>query len=244
MSDPSVGVVAHEAPVAGDEHDDDEEWCGSEAVGDGVGEVGVGGRAEFVARPRNAEQLSQLARACHEHQIPLRVLGKGANLLVCEGLIAGVTVRLDEMKDVHIDAADGKVIAVAHKEAVSLIEAATKREIRRFLGHSDTVSAVAFSPDGKALATGGDLQSGFRFVDQLPRSYDVDGILLARPFKIVRIGPVRPHRRSDLVVSDLHYARSALADDRNRVGIGYSRGDTVRTRTAGFGGHDLGGCKG
>jgi catechol 2,3-dioxygenase-like lactoylglutathione lyase family enzyme len=43
----------------------------------------------------------------------------------------------------------------------------------------------------QALANGIDLQSGYRFVDPNPRTYDVDGILLARPFKIVRIGPVR-----------------------------------------------------
>jgi catechol 2,3-dioxygenase-like lactoylglutathione lyase family enzyme len=43
----------------------------------------------------------------------------------------------------------------------------------------------------QALAAGVDLQSGYRFVDPNPRTYDVDGILLARPFKIVRIGPVR-----------------------------------------------------
>jgi catechol 2,3-dioxygenase-like lactoylglutathione lyase family enzyme len=43
----------------------------------------------------------------------------------------------------------------------------------------------------QALGDGIGLQSGFRYVDPLPRTYDVDGILLARPFKIVRIGPVR-----------------------------------------------------
>jgi catechol 2,3-dioxygenase-like lactoylglutathione lyase family enzyme len=43
----------------------------------------------------------------------------------------------------------------------------------------------------QALADGIELHSGFRFQDPLPRTYDVDGILLARPFKIVRIGPVR-----------------------------------------------------
>jgi catechol 2,3-dioxygenase-like lactoylglutathione lyase family enzyme len=36
-----------------------------------------------------------------------------------------------------------------------------------------------------------DLESGYRFVERNPRTFDVDGILLARPFKIVRIGPVR-----------------------------------------------------
>lgn len=43
----------------------------------------------------------------------------------------------------------------------------------------------------QALSSGIDLESGFRYVETLPRTYDVDGILLARPFKIVRIGPVR-----------------------------------------------------
>jgi catechol 2,3-dioxygenase-like lactoylglutathione lyase family enzyme len=43
----------------------------------------------------------------------------------------------------------------------------------------------------QALAAGVDLQSGFRHTDSLPRTYDVDGILLPRPFKIMRIGPVR-----------------------------------------------------
>jgi catechol 2,3-dioxygenase-like lactoylglutathione lyase family enzyme len=42
----------------------------------------------------------------------------------------------------------------------------------------------------QALADGVDLESGYRHVDSLPATYDVDGILLPRPFKVVRIGPV------------------------------------------------------
>ncbi len=43
----------------------------------------------------------------------------------------------------------------------------------------------------QALAQGVDLHSGYREVERLPATYDVDGVLLPRPFKIVRIGPVR-----------------------------------------------------
>jgi catechol 2,3-dioxygenase-like lactoylglutathione lyase family enzyme len=43
----------------------------------------------------------------------------------------------------------------------------------------------------QAIEAGVDLQSGTRAVERNPRVYDVDGILLARPFKIVHIGPVR-----------------------------------------------------
>jgi len=42
----------------------------------------------------------------------------------------------------------------------------------------------------QARATGVDIFSGYRHIDKLPAIYDVDGVLLARPFKIVRLGPV------------------------------------------------------
>jgi catechol 2,3-dioxygenase-like lactoylglutathione lyase family enzyme len=42
----------------------------------------------------------------------------------------------------------------------------------------------------QALARGSDLLSGFRDKENLPLKYDVQGILLARPFKIVKHGPV------------------------------------------------------
>ena len=42
----------------------------------------------------------------------------------------------------------------------------------------------------RTRAAGIDLNSGYRHVDVLPASFDVDGILLTRPFKIVRLGPV------------------------------------------------------
>jgi catechol 2,3-dioxygenase-like lactoylglutathione lyase family enzyme len=53
-----------------------------------------------------------------------------------------------------------------------------------------------------ALTEGIDLESGFRSIEKNPRTFDVDGILLARPFKIVRIGPVR------IFVEDVQRARA------------------------------------
>jgi catechol 2,3-dioxygenase-like lactoylglutathione lyase family enzyme len=53
-----------------------------------------------------------------------------------------------------------------------------------------------------AMREGVNLESGFRPVEKNPRTFDVDGILLARPFKIVRIGPVR------IFVDDIQRARA------------------------------------
>jgi catechol 2,3-dioxygenase-like lactoylglutathione lyase family enzyme len=53
-----------------------------------------------------------------------------------------------------------------------------------------------------ALASNLDVLSGHRHVERLPATYDVDGILLPRPFKVVRIGPV------SLFVTNLEAAES------------------------------------
>jgi catechol 2,3-dioxygenase-like lactoylglutathione lyase family enzyme len=43
----------------------------------------------------------------------------------------------------------------------------------------------------KSRGQGVDFNSGFRHPEKMPAKYDVDGILLPRPFKIVRHGPIR-----------------------------------------------------
>ncbi|MDP7006252.1 MAG: UDP-N-acetylmuramate dehydrogenase [Phycisphaerales bacterium] len=55
----------------------------------------VGGRADALIRPKSADSLSILLRRCYEGEIPLRILGKGANLLVDDIGVDGVVVKLD-----------------------------------------------------------------------------------------------------------------------------------------------------
>src|SRR4051794_20206790 len=50
--------------------------------------------------------------------------------------------------------------------------------------------------------------------------------------KIMRIGPVRPYRRRYLGVGNLHYARSTLANDRKRIGVGDTRRHAIGKRIA------------
>ena len=58
----------------------------------------------------------------------------------------------------------------------------------------------------QALKQGIDPTSGHRHIEKLPATYDVDGILLPRPFKIVRLGPV------ELFVEDLEAAEKFYRD--------------------------------
>jgi len=67
-----------------------------------------------------------------------------------------------------------------------------------------------------ALVRGVDLASGHRETKRREATYDVDGILLARPFKVVRLGPVR------LFMKDVAAAKRFYADM-----LGFTPSETV-----------------
>ena len=73
---------------------------------------GVGGTAAALARPRDVGELAHLVYRCREAAEPVRVVGRGANLLVADGVVDGVVVLLDApaFRRVEIDpAGSGRV---------------------------------------------------------------------------------------------------------------------------------------
>ncbi len=54
----------------------------------------LGGPAEFFAEPRTLEELAALVQRCRDHEMPLRVLGRGSNILVRDEGVRGVVVQL------------------------------------------------------------------------------------------------------------------------------------------------------
>jgi UDP-N-acetylmuramate dehydrogenase len=56
----------------------------------------IGGPARWYVRPRSVEELQEASRRCVENNIPVYVLGLGANLLVGDGGVNGAVFRLDQ----------------------------------------------------------------------------------------------------------------------------------------------------
>jgi UDP-N-acetylmuramate dehydrogenase len=55
--------------------------------------IRVGGKAELLVRPADPDALSELLRAVRELEVPLAVLGAGANTLVADAGVRGVVLR-------------------------------------------------------------------------------------------------------------------------------------------------------
>ena len=74
--------------------------------------IGVGGPAELFAQPRDVEQAEIVVDRCRVHDVPLKVLGAGSNLLVSENGVRGLVVHTKALQSVEIGP-DGVVEAGA-----------------------------------------------------------------------------------------------------------------------------------
>lgn len=71
----------------------------------------VGGPAQFWLEPETEEGFCDLVRAAHEAGLPFMVIGRGSNLIVRDGGLRGVVVRLRRGVFGEFEVRDGKIRA-------------------------------------------------------------------------------------------------------------------------------------
>lgn len=86
----------------------------------------IGGPADVLVIPGNQDELSELMRILHEHQILWTQLGRGSNLLVADKGIRGVVVKLGEGFD-YAEFVEDRIIAGGAHSVVKLSVMASKR---------------------------------------------------------------------------------------------------------------------
>ena len=62
----------------------------------------VGGPADILLIPENKEQVIKSIKICKENNIPYFTIGNGSNLLVRDGGIKGVVIKLNEVKNITV----------------------------------------------------------------------------------------------------------------------------------------------
>ena len=64
----------------------------------------LGGPADLLAEPASAEEITALLRAASEMNVPVTVIGRGSNLLVRDGGVRGLTLRVaNGMRKLSVD---------------------------------------------------------------------------------------------------------------------------------------------
>lgn len=63
----------------------------------------IGGDADFMVFPKDAEEIKAVIELCREHKVPYMVMGNGSNMLVSDEGIEGVVIKIsDAMAKVEV----------------------------------------------------------------------------------------------------------------------------------------------
>lgn len=125
----------------------------------------VGGPADYFVEPRDEEEVAATLRAARECDVPVRVLGSGANLLIRDEGVRGMVLRLTHLnrrQGLHVQAGynfarlvkETAAEGLAGLEVLAGIPASVGGAIRMNAGgrHGETSDAVAYvdilTPEG------------------------------------------------------------------------------------------------
>jgi UDP-N-acetylmuramate dehydrogenase len=85
----------------------------------------IGGPADYLATPTSMEELTSAVRTAHHLELPMVVIGRGSNLLVQDGGVRGLVIKLhDSFADCQIE--ETYLTALAGRSFVSAASIAVK----------------------------------------------------------------------------------------------------------------------
>ena len=70
---------------------------------------GIGGAARYFIEPRSVDELKDVVRRCRENDVPMYVMGSGANLLIDDAGVKGAVIRLTQGEFAELTLIDGGV---------------------------------------------------------------------------------------------------------------------------------------
>jgi UDP-N-acetylmuramate dehydrogenase len=128
----------------------------------------VGGAAEFLVRPSDAEDLANLLREL-AHEMPMTVIGAASNLIIRDGGIAGVVVKLARgFNEISVEA-DG-IIAGAAALDVTVSEHAAAASLSGLEFLSGIPGTIGGAVAMNAGAYGGDVAQVLQWAEIVTRS--------------------------------------------------------------------------
>ena len=81
----------------------------------------IGGPAKFFIEPRTVEELSEVVKRCRENEVPMHVLGDGANLLVGDSGVKGAVIHFGAGQLAEVVSVEGGVRAAAGADMGKLV---------------------------------------------------------------------------------------------------------------------------
>lgn len=131
----------------------------------------VGGPAQFWCEPATELDLQKALRAAHQHKIPVTLIGRGSNLLVRDGGIAGLCIHLGHKNFSQINIVGDRVEVGAGARLKTVVMEARKRG----LGGLSFMEGIPGNIGGALRMNAGAMQGWMMEVVEEVRAYDWQG---------------------------------------------------------------------
>lgn len=118
----------------------------------------VGGPADILLTPTNVHQLKETIKICKVNKIPFFVIGNGSNLLIKDGGIRGVVIKLCELN--KIECTDNKITA----ECGALLKDVSKEATENSLAGFQFACGIPGSVGGAVFMNAGAYDGEISFV--------------------------------------------------------------------------------
>ncbi|MBN1908953.1 MAG: UDP-N-acetylmuramate dehydrogenase [Pirellulales bacterium] len=117
----------------------------------------LGGPAEYFAEPETVDDLVALVRRAHEEDMPVRLLGRGSNILVRDEGVAGVVVSLSSSTFRRIDVQGTTIHAGAGARLGRIVTTAVHRGLAGLEELVAIPGTLGGALHGNAGTQGGDI---------------------------------------------------------------------------------------
>lgn len=115
----------------------------------------VGGAADILVEPESSEEVEKVIKLCTKNKIPYYVIGNGSNLIVKDGGIRGIVIKLSKLKNIKIDGE--RVIAESGITLAAMAQEALRNSLQGFEFASGIPGSVGGALNMNAGAYGGDM---------------------------------------------------------------------------------------
>ncbi|MBD5430390.1 UDP-N-acetylmuramate dehydrogenase [Lactobacillus sp.] len=129
----------------------------------------TGGPAEFLAFPKNIDELKKLVKITKKNNIPLTVIGNASNLIIRDGGIDGLVIILTKMDEIIADRDTNTVTAMAGAKIIDTSEVACQAGLSGLEFAAGIPGSVGGAVYMNAGAYGGETENVIRSINVLTR---------------------------------------------------------------------------
>ena len=87
----------------------------------------IGGPVDILVTPEKNQQVIEIIKFCNEYKIPFYIIGNGSNLLVKDGGIRGIVIKLTKLDNLEVQ--DHKIISGSGAKLIDVSNLALKANL-------------------------------------------------------------------------------------------------------------------